>query len=79
MKLVENGGYRPRFSPGANRVHHFSATSPLKAEGLAAHRQPGPRFQQRTNTPRDLIDPDPRFHGGSFGVLGTPPAQALRL
>jgi hypothetical protein len=39
---------------------------------------PGPiPFQQRSNTSWRSLDPNPRFHGGSFGVWGTPPGKPL--
>ena len=38
---------------------------------------PARPFQQRTNTTWRSFDPSPRFHGGCFGVWGTPPPKPL--
>jgi len=41
---------------------------------------PGPRHFNKEQTPLgDLFDPNPRFHGGCFGVLGHTSSEALRL
>jgi hypothetical protein len=66
LKLVENDGYRPRLNPGASRVHHFSATSPN--ERARQVWPPGPLSNKEQTPLGDLFDPNPRFHGGCFGV-----------
>src|SRR6266498_1425288 len=39
---------------------------------------PGPcHFNKEQTPPGDLFDPSPRFHGGCFGVWGTPPPKPL--
>src|SRR5439155_24153106 len=50
-------------------------------KGRKRSHTPGPSpFQQRTNTSWRSIqtfDPNPRFHGGCFGVWGTTPLKPL--
>ena len=41
---------------------------------------PGPRHFNKEQTPLgDLLDPNPRFHGGCFGVWGHTSSEALNL
>jgi hypothetical protein len=41
---------------------------------------PGPCYFNKEQTPLAIsLDTNPRFHGGSFGVLGTPLIKALKL
>jgi len=49
-----------------------------KTKGPGAFVLPAP-FQQRTNTSWRSFDPNPRFHGGCFGVLRHTSSEALKL
>ena len=51
-----------------------------KRAGSVLSHTPGPRHFNKEQTPLAIwLDTNPRFHGGSFGVLGHTSCEALRL
>jgi len=57
----------------AGRILHY-------ALGILHLIAPGPRHFNKEQTPLgDLFDPNPRFHGGSFGVYGHTFCEALGM
>jgi hypothetical protein len=49
-------------------------------KGRERSHTPGPCHFNKEQTPLgDLLDPNPRFHGGSFGVWGHTSSEALRM
>ena len=54
-----------------------AVTKKLKGPGALP---PGPRHFNKEQTPLgDLLDPNPRFHGGCFGVFRHTSPEALKL
>src|SRR6185503_3357097 len=67
-----NGWYRGLGScGGGNRVpwNTYSTGDLTDPKGVADNKEQTPLG--------DLLDPNPRFHGGCFGVWGTPPPKPL--
>jgi hypothetical protein len=47
---------------------------------VTVRKDPGPCQFNKEQTPLgDLLDPNPRFHGGSFGVWGHTSSEALKI
>ena len=60
-----------------NEPRHLGCYEEIEKAG-SVH-APGPcHFNKEQTPPGDLLDPSPRFHGGCFGVWGTPPPKPLK-
>src|SRR5262245_3802402 len=69
------GGEMERWSIGVLDFH-----DPSLHPSITGSLPPGARGFNKEQTPLgDLYDPNPRFHGGSFGVYGHTSSEALRL
>ena len=80
-KLVRLPGVAPGHSPWRGDIlllNHRGMES--KGAGSVLFHTPGPRHFNKEQTPLAIwLDTNPRFHGGSFGVLGHTSCEALRL
>jgi len=72
-------GSRTRTCAVAGR-HSALKSQPRKVKGRERLRAPGPCHFNKEQTPLgDLLDPNPRIHGGCFGVYGHTSCEALGL
>jgi hypothetical protein len=79
MEIGAAAGNCTRTSSVAGR-HSAVKSQPQESKRAGSNHAPGPRHFNKEQTPLgDLLDPNPRFHGGSFGVLGHTSCEALKL
>ena len=78
---IENGmvrlpGIAPRLPAWRADILLLNHNREIKRAGIV--RDPGPCHFNKEQTPLgDLFDPNPRFHGGCFGVYGHTSCEAL--
>src|SRR5439155_9627328 len=61
--------------PGAASVCGRPQGPPGPSLWRSQHWVKAPPSNKEQTPPGDLLDPSPRFHGGCFGVWGTPPPK----